>query len=383
MFKRIFFALVVIITALGVFNYDNIRRLLAVNSLFAEDRIADNFISMDSMFFSTPMELGPVRQPPLPEAETPLTMPPGFAEWAAERKVSALVALRHGEVVYEEYFHGDAQDLRISWSVAKSFIATLFGISLANGEIASLDDPVEKYAPKLIGSAYEGATIRNVLNMASGVEFDEDYHDFWSDINKMGRVLAFGGSLDDFAAAIETRIAPPGRQWQYVSIDTHVIGMVLRGATGRTVPDLLADRLLAPIGIQKDPYYLTDGDGVAFVLGGLNLRTRDYARLGQLVLQNGMWNGVQVVPADWIAAMTTASAPTAEGASQYGYQWWLPADARPGEVFGIGVYGQYIWIDRAHDLVIAVNSANRSFSEDGVWEDNIEMFRKIGAALTP
>ena len=298
-----------------------------------------------------------------------------------QRQVTGIVVLKDGALRHEAYYLGTgAEDLRISWSVAKSFLSALFGIVMAEGAIASLDDGVVTYAPGLAGSAYDGATIRNVLNMASGVAFDEDYLDFWSDINKMGRVIALGGSLDGFAAGLTSRVGAPGAAWHYVSIDTHVLGMVIRGATGRSIPDLMSDKLLSKLGFEAAPYYLTDGDGTAFVLGGLNLRTRDYARFGQMILQGGRWQGQQVVPADWIAASTAPSAPTAAGEEQYGFQWWMPEDAREGEFYAIGVYGQYIYVNLPEGMVIAVNAADRHFTEAGVNAANIAMFRNLTEA---
>ena len=295
------------------------------------------------------------------------------------RAVTAIVALKDGAVVHEAYFLGTGpDDLRISWSMAKSVLSSLLGVVMAEGKIASLDDPVVKYVPLLQGSAYDGASIRNVLNMASGVKFNEDYLDFFSDINRMGRVLALGGSMDKFAAGLHERSDPPGTVWHYVSIDTHVIGMVIRGATGESVASLLQSRILDPMGLEADPYYVTDGLGEPFVLGGLNMRTRDYARIGQMVLQGGAWQGRQIVPADWIEAATTASAPGGEG---YGFQWWLPPDATPGEVMAEGVYGQYIYINRALGVVIAMNAADRGFEDAGVYDGSITMLRAIAAGL--
>ncbi len=268
--------------------------------------------------------------------------------------------------------------MRISWSVAKSLLSALFGIVQAEGAIASLDDPVEKYAPTLIGSAYEGVSIHDILTMSSGVAFNEDYLDFYSDINKMGRVLALGGSMDDFAAGLTVRAAEPGSRWHYVSIDTHVLGMVIRGATGRDIPELMEEKLLAPLGLEADPVMLTDGDGVSFVLGGLNLRTRDYARVGQMVLQGGAWQGMQIVPADWIA---TSTSPQAADGSAYGYQWWIPANAAPGEVMARGIYGQYIYINPGLGVVIAVNAADRGFEDAGVGDANVAMLRAIAQGL--
>ena len=138
---------------------------------------------------------------------------------------------------------------------------------------------------------------------------------------------------------------------------------------------------MIPLGLEAAPYYVTDGYGVAFVLGGLNLRTRDYARFGQMFLQDGVWNGKQVVPADWVTASTRPSAPTAPGAKQYGYQWWIAADAPAGEYYAIGVYGQYIYVNKAANVVIAVNSADRQFRESGSHAQNLMAFRAIADAL--
>ncbi|MGB5556814.1 MAG: serine hydrolase [Paracoccaceae bacterium] len=371
----------VALSAAAFIYRDRIARLMTVNSLFDEANIVRNFSHMDAAFLTRDVPGGggaPGSLPHAPEQD----LPPGADQWIAERAVTGIVVLKDGRIAYENYYLGTAPtDRRISWSMAKSFLSALFGIVLAEGRIGSLDDQVTKYAPELVSSAYDGATIRNVLNMASGVRFDEDYLDFGSDINRMGRVLALGRSMDGFAAGLTERDRAPGEKWQYVSIDTHVIGMVIRGATGRDIPDLMSEKLIRPLGLEATPYFVTDGDGVAFVLGGLNLRTRDYARLGQMFAQHGQWNGQQIVPADWVAASTTPSAPTQPGQLQYGYQWWMPADARTGEYFAQGIYGQYIYIDEARDVVIAINAADRGFREPGVSADNIAMLRKIAEGM--
>ncbi len=284
--------------------------------------------------------------------------------------------------MHESYHLGTGpDDRRISWSVAKSFLSALTGIFVDEGVIESLNDQVTKYAPALAGSAYDGATIKNVLQMSSGVTFNEDYLDFHSDINRMGRILALGGSMDGFAAALSESNSAPGEKWQYVSIDTHVLGMVLRGATGAGIPELLGAKIITPLGLEAAPYYLTDGYDVAFVLGGLNMTTRDYARFGQMIANGGRWNGLQIVPADWIAVATVPSANTAPGATGYGYQWWIPVGAGPGQFMARGIYGQYIYIDRPRNVVIALNSADRKFREPGIAQQNEAMFRLIADSL--
>lgn len=374
---RILLALVVAAALVGVWKREEIGRLMAVNTLFDPDRIVFNFSNMERAFLHTEVPRGDGPVSPLPAGPV-LEMPDGYAAWIDARSVTSILVLKEGEIIHEAYYRGTGpDDLRISWSVAKSFLSALFGVLITEGAIDSIDDPVTKYVPVLRDRAYADVTIRNVLNMASGVTFDEDYLDYNSDINRMGRVLALGGQMDAFAAGLIESFTSPGTDWQYVSIDTHVVGMVIRGATGRSIPDLLSEKIIAPLGYEKTPYYVTDGDGVAFVLGGLNVTTRDYARFGQMILQNGRWQGRQIVPEDWIAASTTPSAPTAPGEKRYGYQWWINADARDGEFFAHGIYGQYIYFDRQSDVVIVVTSADRGFREDGSHEANMAMFRSI------
>ena len=373
---RAVLVLLVLALAVGVWKREEITRLMAVNSLFAEDRIVANFSSMDRMFLHRHMEAG--TNTPLPHG-TQVQMPEGFADWLAERSVTAYVVLHNGEIVAEEYLLGTAvDDLRISWSIAKSVLALLYGILLDEGAVPGLEVQVTEAVPELRDTAYEGATIRDVLTMSSGIRFNEDYLDFHSDINRMGRVLALGRSMDGFAGEQNTRAFEPGTRWQYVSIDTHVLGMVIREATGRNIAELVEERLFVPMGLERAPFYLTDGFGVAFVLGGLNMSTRDYARLGLLVAQGGMWEDAQLVPADWVAA---AIRPQAPDGALYGYQFWVPDGAAQREVVMRGIYGQFVYIDTQRGVVIAVNSADRQFRAPGARAQMLAMFRAIARGL--
>ena len=378
---RILLALGLAAAVVGFWKREEIHRLLAVNSLFSEEKIVSNFSHMDRAFLTVdlPRGNGPTWELPYgPEFD----LPEGTRTWINDRAVTSLLVMQDGQIRFEEYFLGTTpEDRRISWSMAKSYLSALFGILLNEGAIGSLDDPVVQYAPKLKGSAYETATIRNILNMASGVTFDEDYLDPSSDINRMGRVIALGGELDDFAASLKDSFASPGETWQYVSIDTHVLGMVIRGATNRSVAGLLDEKILQPLGLERDGYYITDGAGVAFVLGGLNFTTRDYARFGQMILQGGVGNGHQLVPADWINESTWPSAPTEPGKIGYGYQWWIPVGAHEGEFLARGVYGQYMYFDQPRGVLIVTTGADRLFREPGISDQNIEMFRKIAQSL--
>lgn len=373
---RLVLVLVVASAALAIWKREDIARLLAVNSLFSEEKIVQNFSGMGTMFHSRPIATSPAA--PLPQGQ-PLALPAGYGAWAEARNLTALVVVKDGAVVAEDYRLGTTpDDLRVSWSMAKSVLSLLYGILLKEGAVPPLDALVTDTVPTLKGTAYEGVRIKDVFTMSSGIKFNEDYLDFNSDINVMGRVLALGGSMDGFAASQKTRENPPGSVWQYVSIDTHVLGMVIRAATGQSVIDLVGARLFTPMGLERAPYYVTDGHGVAFVLGGLNMTTRDYARIGLLVAQGGQWGGRQLVPQDWIAQSIRPQAP---GGALYGYQWWVPEGAEPGEVIARGVYGQYIYIHQGKGVVVAMNAADRKFRQAGVNDGNVAMFRAIAAAL--
>ncbi|MFW2588168.1 serine hydrolase domain-containing protein [Sagittula sp. SSi028] len=379
MLRRALIALVcamACLLAIGLWQRDAITRLMAVQTLFAPDQIVANFSNMDALFEHVDLSVSGTPTPLPATATGPL--PEDLDVWTDRRSVTGMVVLRDGARVFETYRLGtNANDPRISWSLAKSYLSALFGILRAEGYFPDLDAPVTGFAPELTGSAYDGASLRHVLQMSTGVAFDEDYLDFWSDINKMGRVLALGGSMDRFALGLTERQAPPGTRWQYVSIDTHVMGMVIRGATGQSLPDLMTDKLLQPMGTYGAPFFLTDGHGAAFALGGLNLTTRDYARLGEMFRNDGRFQGKQIVPADWVRESTRASADTPAGAKGYGYQWWTPADARAGEFMAQGVYGQYIYVDRQSATVVAINAADTNFRARGAADDALDMMRRI------
>lgn len=396
--SRLFFVVLAIIAVVVGWNWGNIHRLIQAKSLFDEDKIVYNFSHMNELFFADDL---PISGEPHQWLENLSALPVTYLDRGTQKdtiamlqelQTTALVVVKDGVIVFEDYYKGTgANDLRISWSMAKSFTSALTGIALAEGYIDSIDDPVTKYVPDLAGSAYNGVPLRDVLNMASGVEFDENYLDPDSDINKMGTVLGLGGSLDEFAAEQENIARVSGQAWQYVSIDTHVISMVVRAATGRSLQDYFVEKLWSKIGASADARFSTDGDGNAFALGGLNMRTRDYALFAELYRNNGKRGDVQIVPQDWVSESTMASAPAAAighavptehgGVFGYGYQWWVPAHS-DGDYFGVGVYGQYIYINPKAGIVIAKNAAHREFmsaDENGesYMAQNITLLRAL------
>ncbi len=394
-FIKIGLALLVILGIILALNWNNIQRLIRVKSLFDADKIVHNFSNMDGLLYADPLprsgeeHIWPVALSPLPETYLDRGNEKNTQAMLKELSTTALVVVKDGNIVFEDYYKGTSKDdLRISWSMSKSFVSALTGLALSRGDIESIDDPVTKYAQSLKGSVYDGVSLRDVMNMASGIDFNEDYLDPKSDINKMGTVLAVGGSLDKFAAKQKNNARPAGEAWAYCSIDTHVISMVLRAATDMTLQEYFVKNLWSKIGASADAKYSTDSEGNAFALGGLNMRTRDYALFGELFRNEGKRGDVQIIPTEWVRASTAPNAPpmidghnmTEDGSEfGYGYQWWVPPNA-DGEYYAVGVYGQYIYVNPKAGIVIAKNAAHLDFMEadekgEGYMAQNITLLR--------
>lgn len=365
------FIVVIIFGLFVAFNHEKASRLYGVITLFDKDKIVYNFSHMEEIFLARPVRR---RSEVFIFGNAPRDLPDNFTyrgekivtdEFLRRRATTALLVIKDDNIAFEKYYLGTGEnDRRISWSMAKSFTVTLFGIAVEKGLI-DIDAPVEQYLPEMKGSGYEGVPVRDVLGMSSGVRWNEDYADFNSDINRMGRILAMGGSLDEFTTTLVNE-KPSGKEFHYVSMDTHVLAMIVRRVSGKSLVDLAQQHLWSKIGLESDALWITDSTGAAFALGGLNMRTRDYARFGRLYLNGGNWNGEQIIPAEWIKAATSPSFPhnvPGEDKFGYGFQWWIGPDARPGEFFAVGIYGQYIYVNQPEHIVIAKNSADVNFME--------------------
>lgn len=398
-YKALFITLRIILSRLIRLDFVGINRLARVNTMFDADKITQNFVSIRDLFEYVDVEVDTANPSPLPLGVQPL--PDSYlcgdetlslSDWQIARSVCGMVVLKDGQRVYEDYFNDTtSQDRRISWSMSKSVLSIAMGVLHDAGRLPPLDTKIGDLVPSLQDSAYANASLQNVLNMSSGVAFNEDYLDFHSDINRLGRVIGVGGSMDAFAQSMADQAWPPGTYTHYVSVDTHVLGMVLRAVSGQPLATFLRDSVFAKLGMETPPYFVADSLYEPFILGGLNLTTRDYARIGLMMAQGGEINGTRIVSEDWIAQSTAQSAPPPDphraampdGVLGYGYQWWLPPDPAKGEFFAIGIYGQYIYVDAAQQVVIALNSADRDFKDgDGqVTLNNLQVFRQIAAHL--
>ena len=303
---------------------------------------------------------------------------------------NALVVVKDGAIAYETYRNGSTPETRfMTFSVAKSYVSTLIGLALQDGAIKSLDDKVTDYLPEMAGSGYDGPTIRDLLRMRSGVDWQEIYK-FGS---KTQLTQVHDNSLVGYKyrwcdyAAHESKPGPnkPGAVFNYATLDTSVLGCVLERAVGMTGAEYMSEKLWQPAGMESDAYWVMDGPenvGREFFGAGLNATARDHARFGLMFLNGGKANGKQVVPADWVQQATVPDKgyePTAEGEPfGYQYQWWtLPgSDAYSA----IGLFHQFIYVDPAHNMVIVKTSYTPE--PEGREEENINLFRQIADRLS-
>ena len=365
--------------------------------LYDEDRIVENFIGMDQIFPVREFQASPEPRSfftdlrSLPETFEYKGATLDLAQYLEDNKSTGMLVLRDGAIAYEDYWLGHhAEGRHISWSVAKSFVSALVGIAVKEGKIASIELPITDYLPEFEGTGYQSVKVRDILEMSSGVRFNEDYADFDSDINRFGRTIGFGGSMRRFARSLGPD-REPGTFHHYVSIDTQVLAMLVASVTGESVTQQLKRKIWDPVGMSTPAYWLLDSEGMEVALGGLNATLRDYARFGQLYLDGGRVDGKAIIPEPWVRASTTARAPHLEPGPGnpnssstwgYGYQWWIP-DPDLGDYTAAGIYNQYIYVNPAQRVVIAKNSANRRYiaERQATKDEHVAMFRAIANAV--
>ena len=288
-------------------------------------------------------------------------------DFLARQRVTGLLLIKDGEILLERYQYDRTPAHRfVSHSMAKSIVGIAVGMALAEGKIASLDDAVSKYAPKLAGSAYGETSIRNVLRMSSGVPFKEVY-DGKDDLTRFSILRRSQGSI----AALRSfggREVEQGKRFHYASSETVVLAELLRAVTGTTLSEYLTERLWQPMGAEADATWVRSGDGLEIGSGSFNAILRDYGRLGVLLANDGAVGARQVVPKQYLLEATDwhrqpdAFAPKrATPYFGYGYQFWtFPGEKRRFAL--LGVYGQSIFVDPELKLVMVITAVAKNAS---------------------
>lgn len=299
----------------------------------------------------------------------------------AASQTDAFVVVQRGRVIAEHYANGmTAATPHILMSVSKSMLGLLAGILVARGTL-DLDRRCEDYVPELAGSAFEGASVRQLLDMRSGLDFDEDY------LATSGAIVAYRKStnwnplgpgetasdLRSFLPTLTSRLGPHGGKFSYVSPCTDLLGWIIERAAGRRYADLMSELLWRPLGAAYSAYITVDRLGAPRCAGGMCVTAMDLARVGQLLLNGGRRGEREIVPAAWIEDIAEAGDNGAwdagafaafypEKAMHYRSKWYVEraSSLRPSGpsvlgpmLFGMGIHGQNLWVDPRNALVIA------------------------------
>jgi CubicO group peptidase (beta-lactamase class C family) len=260
------------------------------------------------------------------------------------------IAVVEGDTIRLEHYAEDhnPESVWISFSVTKSFTSTLIGAAIKDGFINSIEDRVETYLPRLKGSAYGAVSIKNILQMSSGVAWNENYTDPNSDVSKAGSLQ--GVALTDYLAALPQNHAP-GTVFNYNTAESNLLGEVLRAAIGNSATDYMNAKVWQGFGMEHAGNWMQSAP-FAGETGGccISASIRDYARLG-IFVKKGAVNatGESLVPEGWMKEATSPS----KGYAGYGYKWWLEAN---GAYAASGIFGQGIYIDPQRDVVISLHS---------------------------
>jgi CubicO group peptidase (beta-lactamase class C family) len=293
-------------------------------------------------------------------------------DYLSRHPTTALLVARDETILVERYQYGRNDRHRLtSWSMAKTVTAMLVGIAIAEGRIRSVDDPAERYVPALAGTEYGRTSLRHLLQMSSGVRFVEKYTGD-DDVTELARrtfLQAKPGGLEAVRPFNE-REQPAGTRFAYASVETQILGLVLRNAVGRPVSAYLEEKIWQPIGAEADATWLVDDTDQESTYCCLNAVLRDWARLGLLLAHDGRWRGRQLVPAEWLRAATTVSPEqphlrprVATSFFGYGYQVWiLPGERRMFAL--LGVRGQSIYVDPTSRLVMVHTAVRRQPGND-------------------
>jgi CubicO group peptidase (beta-lactamase class C family) len=301
-----------------------------------------------------------------------------LADYLARNPVTGLLIAKDDRILVERYQYGRTDRERLmSQSMAKSITGMLIGIATAEGAVKSIDDAAETYVPGLKGTEYGATPIRALLHMSSGVKFGEendeakgsgdDLDRLWGDMVRK-HWFSQKGTVASIAQ-FNQRIAPPGTRFHYASIETDVLGLVLRYATGQSMCGYLQEKVWQPIGTEADAKWLIDAEGREVAHGFFNAVLRDYARLARLLAHDGAWEGKQIIPAQWMIDATTVRASEtylakAEGGFGYGYQVYLfPGSRRQFAL--LGHLGQRILVDPPSKLVMVQTAVDEKSPE--IW----------------
>mgnify|MGYP003828573967 CR=1 FL=1 len=261
-------------------------------------------------------------------------------------KTTSFLIIKNDTVKFEKYFLGFSESsIMTSFSANKAFVSALVGIAISEGKISSVKDPITKYLTDFKNPGFEKITIENLLNMESGIRFRENYFNPMAEIGK----YYYGNNLKKYVYNLKVE-KDPGVEFQYRSVNTLLLGMIVEKATGMPIVNYYQEKLWSPLGMEYDATLNIDskkGNQVKCYTG-LNARTIDYAKFGRLYLNKGNWNGKQIIPEEWV--LETITPITKERSSEYyKYQWRID---NAGNFWAAGLLGQYVFVNPRTKVII-------------------------------
>ena len=291
----------------------------------------------------------------------------------------ALMVIKNDSIVFEEYWHGYSSDtMSNSFSMAKSWISTLVGVAIQEGKIESVEQKVSDFIPAFSEGENAKITIKHLLTMSSGLNWNEDYY------NPIGQTAEayYGDDLRGLVLDLKS-IRPPGKVFKYHSSCTQLLAFIVEKATSKTISEYASEKLWNPMGAKHSALWNTDkknGDEKAFCC--INSNARDFARLGKLYMQNGNWNGLQIIDSSYVKEATSAARLVDEGGNKninYGYQFWLAKRKGLDIYYARGLWGQYvICIPEKEMIVVRLGKNYGNYLADGHHDD---FYAFVDAAL--
>lgn len=360
-FLRVLFGLFVIVALLSVFA-------LVTGRTYLFKAVAYNFADVDDykVFSNNEVVTGAPQPWPVSLQFNKTSLPPALEDELVKLRNIAVLVIQNDSLLFEKYWNGYSDS---SWSgsfsMAKSITSLLVGVALKEGKIASLEDPVGKYIPEFATGDKSRVKIVHLLTMSSGSDWDESY----SNPLSVTTEIYYGTDAYKTATGIKI-IKEPGSYHEYKSGDTQLLGLIVEKATGKSLSQYAAEKLWQPLGAEHPAKWSTDHpDGHIKAYCCFNSNARDFARIGQLMLDSGAWNGDEIIPRSYYERSIVPcriADETGKECHYYGYQWWL-VPYKPGVFYARGILGQYIIVIPEKRTVVVRLGEKRG----PVWKETV------------
>lgn len=316
------------------------------------------------------------------------------AAFLARSSTDALVVMKKGHFVGDWFAPKMKPEARhIIFSISKSLTAILAGALEADGKLDP-NAPVTTYVPEAVGSVYANATVRHVLDMTVSLDFEEAYLDPESAFARYRRATMWnpgGGaeSLREFIVTLQQLDEPHGQTFRYRSPNSDLLGLIVERAAGQRYAELMSDKLWKPLGAKRDGFVTVDREGTARAAGGISVAARDLARVGEMMRQGGVAEGGRIVPQAWVedtihggdaAAWQRGDMVNLFANGRYRNKWYQTGNAA-GAYCGIGIHGQWLYVDQKAEVVIAKMSSQALPVDDPLDLDNVAFFEAICARV--